>query len=417
MTRPSTATTRSTRRCARRCSSTVASRSRSSGPTVASTSITSCRGSPPVPSTSPALVIDLDPAPQAHEPRGDRRRRFDRDLERRGVVRARLHVEHHRGARPPAGFVLADHQLAGAGGRAPVHAAQVVADLVLAQRDELVAEVAHDRARRARLVLGADAAPDRDRRHDVVHAWAHDELGLARAGLAAAGQAERIGDRDRERPDAVAAAATGGDAVRGAGGGAGRERRDEEARRAPAFVEPVGGGEQGSGAGAEVLDQQVDAALGADVQAVGVHAPAHRQRGRGLEPQPRGGRDHQHQRGEPEHQHLDGAEQVAADDEPERGAGERPAPPGEGGGAARFAGRSADSTDSRWAATAASAVGAAGVTDGAQPPVAPGTGTEARIAAHDVVGGDAAQLGVGGDEQAGARAPTGATRFTSSGIT
>ena len=91
---------------------------------------------------------DLDPAAQAHETRGDRRRRLDRDLERLGVVCAGEHVEHDRGARPPARFVLADHELAGARGRAPVHAAQVVAELVLAQRQELVAEVAHHRARR-----------------------------------------------------------------------------------------------------------------------------------------------------------------------------------------------------------------------------------------------------------------------------
>ena len=158
-----------------------------------------------------------------------------------------VHVEHDRGARTPPRLVLADHQLAGARGRAPVHAPQVVAHLVVAQGHELVAEIAHDRARRRRLVLGADAAPDRDRRHDLVHARAHDELRLARARLAAAGETERVGDRHREGTDAVAAAPTGRDAVRGAGGRPGRERRDEEARRAPAFVEPVGGGEQGSG--------------------------------------------------------------------------------------------------------------------------------------------------------------------------
>ena len=74
----------------------------------------------------------LDPSPQPHEPRDDRRGGLDRDLERRRVVGRRPHVEHHRGARPPARFVLADHEITGAGGRAPVHAAQVVADLVLA---------------------------------------------------------------------------------------------------------------------------------------------------------------------------------------------------------------------------------------------------------------------------------------------
>ena len=154
----------------------------------------------------------------------------------------------------------------------PVHAAQVVAQLVLAEGHELVAEIAHDRARGAGFVLRADAAAHRDRRHDVVHARPHDELGLTCARLAAPRHAERVGHRDRERSDAVPAAPAGGDAVRGARGGAGGERRHEEPRGASPLVEPVGGGEQGSGAGAEVLDQQVDAALGAR-RAAGRGAP------------------------------------------------------------------------------------------------------------------------------------------------
>ena len=96
----------------------------------------------------------------------DRGRGLHRDLERLRVVALGVHVEHDRGLRAPARLVLADHELAGAGGRAPVHAAQVVAQLVLAQGEELVAEVAHERARRDRLGVAADAAADRDRRHD-----------------------------------------------------------------------------------------------------------------------------------------------------------------------------------------------------------------------------------------------------------
>ena len=90
--------------------------------------------------------------------------------------------------------------------------------------------------------------PDRDRRHDLVHAGAHHELGFARARFAAARQPERVGDRDRQRSDAVAAAPARRDPVRGARGGTGRERGDEEARGAASLVEPVGGEEQGSGA-------------------------------------------------------------------------------------------------------------------------------------------------------------------------
>jgi hypothetical protein len=35
-----------------------------------------------------------------------------------------MHIEHDRGAGTPARFVLADHELAGARSRAPVHSAQ-----------------------------------------------------------------------------------------------------------------------------------------------------------------------------------------------------------------------------------------------------------------------------------------------------
>ena len=148
-TRPRTATTRSTRRCARRFSSTV-------GEAVVGVG---ADGGEPVDHVVARVAAGaedlaragdhLDPPPQPHEPRDDRRRGLDRDLERLGVVAVRVHVEHDRGARPPPRFVLADHQLAGARGRAPVHAAQVVADLVVAQGEELVAEVAHHRARAA----------------------------------------------------------------------------------------------------------------------------------------------------------------------------------------------------------------------------------------------------------------------------
>ena len=52
-------------------------------------------------------------------------------------------------------------------------------------------------ARGTGFVLGADPAPDRDRRHDVVHARAHDQFGFTGAGLAAPRDAERVGHRER----------------------------------------------------------------------------------------------------------------------------------------------------------------------------------------------------------------------------
>ena len=113
-------------------------------------------------------------------------------------------------------------ELAGAGGRAPVHAPQVVAHL----RSRAGSRTRRrDRSRpRAPSVASCSALmrlPDRDRRHDLVHARAHDELDLAGARLAPAGETERIGDRHREGTDPVAAASARRDAVRGAGGRAG----------------------------------------------------------------------------------------------------------------------------------------------------------------------------------------------------
>ena len=118
------------------------------GPDGGERSITSWRGSPPVPSTSPALVT-------TSTRRRSRTRRATTDAaastatsnDSASCAPGCTSSTTAARERQPR-LVLADHQLAGARGRAPVHAAQVVADLVVAQRDELVAEVAHDRARR-----------------------------------------------------------------------------------------------------------------------------------------------------------------------------------------------------------------------------------------------------------------------------
>jgi hypothetical protein len=89
---------------------------------------------------------DLDPSAQAHQTR-----RTDAAASTAtsndSASCARQHVEHDCGARSPPRFVLADHEL-GAGRRLPVRTAQVVAQLVVAQGDELVAEIAHHRATR-----------------------------------------------------------------------------------------------------------------------------------------------------------------------------------------------------------------------------------------------------------------------------
>ena len=105
-------------------------------------------------------------------------------------------VEHDDRAGAPLGLVLADHEVAGPGRRAPVHAPKVVADLVLAQREELLA-VGGLSARVRRLDRRDELAARLTRREDVVHARAH--RGPRSSGAerpSAPGEPERIGDAD-----------------------------------------------------------------------------------------------------------------------------------------------------------------------------------------------------------------------------
>ena len=131
-------------------------------------------------------------AAQAHQPFGDRRRGLYRHLERLGVVRAAVHVEHHRGARPPPGLVLADHEVLAARAGPPVHPPEIIAHLVGAQGEELAPEVAGDRARGRGLALRRDAATDRDRGDDVVDAGPDHQLRVAGRADRPAGETERV---------------------------------------------------------------------------------------------------------------------------------------------------------------------------------------------------------------------------------
>ena len=83
------------------------------------------------------------PAPIPGEADEDRCRDLDRDLERLAVVRVGTGVEHHDDVGLPVRRVLTDEELARPRSRGPVDLAQVVADLVLTQRRELVAVERH----------------------------------------------------------------------------------------------------------------------------------------------------------------------------------------------------------------------------------------------------------------------------------
>ena len=262
----------------RRRESAATMRSGPCGSTTASSSITVPRWRRPgAPIILPVLSITSTGRSAAFDRGHDRRARLDRALERRAVVRAGPHVEHHEHRRAAARFVLAHHQMPAARGRPPVHVAEVVAGRVLAQ--------ACGTRRSARSATARAAARGR---------------GRARPSRAAAGSsrtrgytitssvpstkrvrctsAERIGDRDAQRPDLEAAAAVGGEAVRGARLLAGVQRREQEARRAPAAVERVVDRERGA-CRACACDDDVDPALHADLEPLLQLAPARRARG------------------------------------------------------------------------------------------------------------------------------------------
>src|SRR5262249_13945235 len=148
-------------------------------------------------------------AAQVH---GDARGRRDRPLEAGGgtfaAVALPTGVEHDGGPTLPRLLLPADHELAGAGGRAPVHPTQVVAVAVLAGGD-VVLTVHGDRARAA--VPAADEVagePDVRQRHDRGY---DGQLADGGEGAAELAQAERVGQPDHQRADLVPAPHLGPD--------------------------------------------------------------------------------------------------------------------------------------------------------------------------------------------------------------
>ena len=175
------------------------------------------RPSPPTaPSRRPAVVrmSTLRPArPMRHR---DRRERLDRGLVGAAAVRAGAVVEHEHGLGLPGRLVLAHDQLAEARGRAPVDPPQVVADLVVAQREELVVRRRrhrHQRPRRWALDRRWPGAAVRAGQR--VDPRAHDHVVGAADLDEAVGESERIGDPHHGGPDDEPAAAVGRDPVRG----------------------------------------------------------------------------------------------------------------------------------------------------------------------------------------------------------
>src|SRR5205823_387278 len=101
---------------------------------------------------------------------------------------------------------------------------------------------------------------------DVVHSWAHEHLAERRQRPRAPGEAERVRGRDCQRTDAEPAPAVRGQAVRGFGRLAGRERWQDEAGGAMTVVEDVGDGEKRRRAVGVVREREVDATVAPHVQ-------------------------------------------------------------------------------------------------------------------------------------------------------
>ncbi len=115
-----------------------------------------------------------------------------------GIVDGRPQVDGD--GEPPLQEVLglADHQLVGPGRGRPVHPAQIVAVLVLAQPVELVADPAHDRLRdpHVRIRLGGQGP-----RSDGIHPRVHGERGGRTPDGADPGEAEGIGQLELQRAE------------------------------------------------------------------------------------------------------------------------------------------------------------------------------------------------------------------------
>ena len=129
--------------------------------------------------------------------------------------------------------------------------------------------------------------------------------------------------------DLVTAAATGGDPVGGPGHRPGGERWHQEPRGAPTLVEPVSGGEKGSGALPPVLDRDVDTTLGTHLEARWADPSRDDEVGCARETEPERAAAEQGERGQCEREQFDRAEQEAADCEPGGGSDQRPASPRE----------------------------------------------------------------------------------------
>ena len=196
---------------------------------------------------------EREAAAREQDPQGGRDR--DRPLERLPVRRSEhplAGVQEHQPVGAPRRFVLADHQLAGAGDARPVDPAEVVALVVLAHRVVLLA--GPEQVPRPR---GAHVRPERRVRRagQVLDLRGDDEL-LALVELQPlSDQGERVGHVDRQRPQLVPAARLRQDGVRDPLGAVSRDAGDHQpGRPAERGRQPILEQQERRGGGRAVLD-------------------------------------------------------------------------------------------------------------------------------------------------------------------
>ncbi len=122
-------------------------------------------------------------------------------------------IEEHQGPRLPGHLELLDHELVALGRRRPVHPAQIVADLVFPQGEEVLAAVGGEGGPGR---LGCRVvAPHGGEPGELVDAGVDDEPVGGTGRRRAVGKGERVGDSHHGRSDPVDASAAAEDLVAG----------------------------------------------------------------------------------------------------------------------------------------------------------------------------------------------------------
>ncbi len=250
-----------------------------------------------------------------------------RQLEGRRAVLGAPEVGQDRDPSLPGHLVLADHELIGAGGRRPVDPSQVVARLVGAQGVEVLAAVGQ---RRMPGRAGGIGASRLGQRVDGVDSRVHHEGGAGRRLTGLSGQAEGVGQADRERSKGENAPLRGGQPVGGPDRFAGLQGRDVKTRPTASIVEGIAGRKHRRAAAVVVAYRQLHPAVASGVNLRGPDLTVGHDVPRSEADVDDGAR----QEAQPDHCQgvkLRDTEQTTGGHEGDRGAAHRPAAAGEGG--------------------------------------------------------------------------------------